>query len=316
VTILADTQHFAGSPEWTWYILFYFFLAGLAGGSYFLATLLRYWGRPADEPVARLGFYVAFPAVAICPLLLTLDLSKPLRFWHMLVNTTPGDAGLNFKPGSPMSVGVWALVVFSIFVVVSFVDALVRDGRLKLGLARRVGAFLDGSAGKVWHVVGSLLGLFIAGYTGVLLAVSNQPVWSDSWALGGLFLASGLTGSAALLLLLTHYRRDSAESSRGVLELGGRLFAALEVLLLVVFVLTLIQNDALDDAFAMPWTLLWLAAVAGMLPGIGGLVFGRLGVTPGRAVAAARVPAWAAVPALVLVGVLALRAAVIFSAQA
>ena len=54
----------------------------------------------------------------------------------------------------------------------------------------------------------------------MLLAVSNQPVWSDTWALGGLFLASGLSGSAALLLLLLTHYRASAEPSRGFLELG------------------------------------------------------------------------------------------------
>jgi formate-dependent nitrite reductase membrane component NrfD len=315
MTVLADTQHFAGTPEWTWYILVYFFLAGLAGGSYFLATLLRYWGRPADEPVARLGFYVAFPAVALCPLLLTLDLTEPLRFWHMLVNTTPGDAGLNFKSESPMSVGVWALSVFSVFAVVSFVDALVRDGRIRLSPGRRLSALLAGSVGRVWHVVGAVFGVFVAGYTGVLLAVSNQPIWSDTWALGGLFLASGLTGSAALLLLLAHYRRDASESSLGVLELGGRLFALLELLLLVVFVLTLVGDSALGEAFGMPWLLLWLVALLGILPAVGGLLLGRLGRTPGRAVAAG-VPAWVAAPTLVLLGVFALRAAVIFSAQA
>jgi formate-dependent nitrite reductase membrane component NrfD len=316
MTLLADTEHFAGAPEWTWYILAYFFLAGLAGGSYFLSTLLRYWGRPTDEPVARLGFYVAFPAVVICPLLLTLDLTKPLRFWHMLVNTTPGDAGLTFKYESPMSVGVWALVVFSIFVAVSFADALVRDGKIRLRLARRFSALLEGVVGRVWHVIGAVFGLFIAGYTGVLLAVSNQPIWSDSWALGGLFLASGLTGSAALLLLLSHYRRDAAESSRSVLEIGGRLFALLEVLLLAVFLLTLINDGALDEAFALPWLLLWLVAIVGTLPAIGGLLVGRFRATPGGAVAVDRVAGWALAPALVLIGVLALRAAVIFSAQA
>ena len=180
-----------------------------------------------------------------------------------------------------MSVGVWALTVFSAFVVVSFIDALVRDGRTRFAPARRLAALLEGGAGRVWHVAGAVLGLFVAGYTGVLLAVSNQPVWSDSWALGGLFLASGLTGSAALLLLLTHYRRDTVDSSRGILELDGRLFAALEVLLLVAFVLTLIKDDVLNEAFGMPWTLLWLVAVAGMLPAVGGLLIGR-SRTPGR----------------------------------
>ncbi len=314
MTLLADAEHFAGAPEWTWYVLAYFFLAGLAGGCYFLATLLRYWGTPADEPVARLGYYVAFPAVLISPLLLTLDLRKPLRFWHMLVNTTPGDTGLNFRSESPMSVGVWALLVASIFTLVSFLDALVRDGKLRNRPARRLATFLDGTVGLVWHVVGSVVLLFIASYTGVLLAVSNQPVWSDTWALGGLFLASGLSGSAALLLLLS--RRQGIESSLGFLEISERLFTALEALLLVVFALTLVDDGTLDEAFGFPWLLLWLVALAGMLPGLRGLVGERLRVTPGGAVAVERVSVWVVSPWLVLVGVLALRAAVIFSAQA
>jgi formate-dependent nitrite reductase membrane component NrfD len=314
MTLLADAEHFAGAPEWTWYILAYFFLAGLAGGCYFLATLLRYWGTPADEPVARLGYYVAFPAILISPLLLTLDLTRPLRFWHMLVNTTPGGFGLNFRLWSPMSVGVWALLVASIFTLVSFVDALARDGKLRNAPARRLSTFLAGAVGLVWHVIGSVVVLFIASYTGVLLAVSNQPVWSDTWALGGLFLASGLSGSAALLLLLS--RRRGTESARGFLEIGERLFTALEALLVVVFVLTLIDDGTLDQAFGFPWLLLWLVALAGMLPGLRGLVGERLSVTPGGAVAVERASVWVAAPWLVLVGVLALRAAVIFSAQA
>jgi formate-dependent nitrite reductase membrane component NrfD len=313
MTLLAASEHFAGSPHWTWYILVYFFLAGLAGGAYFLATLLRYWGAPGDEPVARLGFYVPLPATLVGLLMLTLDLKQPLRFWHMLFNTTPGQFGLNFNSNTPMSVGVWALLVGSVFAFVSFVDTLVRDGRMRIGPARRLAALLGGGAGKVWNVVGSALYLFIAGYTGVLLAVSNQPVWSDSWALGGLFLASGLAGSAALLLLLTRYRAGT-ESSRAVLEVSERIFTALELVLLVVVFLTLIDDGTLGKALDFPWILLWLVALAGMLPGLRDLAVRRFSATPGGAVVAGRVPVWAAAW-LVLAGVLALRAAVIFSAQ-
>jgi formate-dependent nitrite reductase membrane component NrfD len=315
MTPLAAAEHFAGSPEWTWYILFYFFLAGLAGGGYFIATLLRHWGTPADEPVARLGFYVAFPATVLSGILLTLDLKQPLRFWHMLVDTTPGEFGLNFKTATPMSIGAWALLVASVFALVSFLDALVRDGRIRHPLARRLASLLEGRAGKAWNVVGAALYLFIAAYTGVLLAVSNQPVWSDTWALGGLFLASGLSGSAALLLLLTRYRR-AAETSRDFLELSERLFTALELVLLVVVALTLIGDGTLDTALAFPWLLLWLVALAGMLPGLGGLAASGLSVGAGGTAVARRAAVWASAPALVLVGVLALRAAVIFSAQA
>ena len=316
MTPFAEAQHFAGDPHWTWYILFYFFLAGLAGGCYFLATVMRYWGAPTDEPAARLGYYVALPAVAICPILLTLDLSHPLRFWHMLVNTTPDEFGLNFNSGAPMSVGVWALLLASVFALVSFVDALVRDGKLRHPLARRLTALLEGTAGKAWHVAGSVVFIFIAAYTGVLLAVSNQPIWSDTWVLGGLFLASGLSGSAALLMLLTARYRREAEASRGFLEIAERLFTMLELVLVAALVLTLIDDGTADDAFGMPWLLLWLVALAGTLPGLRGLVGDRLRVTPGGTVAVERVAAWAISPSLILIGVFALRAAVIFSAQA
>ena len=190
-----------------------------------------------------------------------------------------------------------------------------RDGKLRHPIARRLSALLEGGAGKVWDVAGAVVLLFIAGYTGVLLAVSNQPIWSDTWALGGLFLASGLAGSAALLLLLTHYRRG-AEASRGFLHLSERLFAGLEVLLLAVLVLTLIGDGTLDEAFDLPWIPLWLLALAGMLLGLRGLAADRREMTPGGALAVARTQAWVVVPVIVLVGVLALRAAIIFSAQA
>ena len=87
-----------------------------------------------------------------------------------------------------MSVGAWALLVFGFFVFVSFVDAWLSRG----------GPFIPLFINRVFNVLGSLVGLFVASYTGVLLSVSNQPVWSDTWALGGLFLASGLSGAAAL----------------------------------------------------------------------------------------------------------------------
>jgi formate-dependent nitrite reductase membrane component NrfD len=314
MTLLAQAQHFVRSPDWTWYIVPYFFLAGLAGGSYFIATLLRLWGERSDEPAARVGYYAAFLAFLPCPILLTLDLTQPLRFWHMLWNTTSGSEGFNFKSGSPMSVGSWALVVFGLFATVSFLEVLVRDQKLRRPLAGRVVRLLDGTLGKLWITVGAVLGLFIAGYTGVLLAVSNQPVWSDTWALGGLFLASGLAGSAALLLLLVRYRAD-ARASAGMLELSERLFTLLELALLVVFVLTLVPHGALDDAFGFPWILLWLVAFAGMVPGLRGLVTARLAVTADGAVVAQPLLASVSAPGLVLIGVLALRAAVILSAQ-
>jgi formate-dependent nitrite reductase membrane component NrfD len=315
MTLLAQAEHFVRPPGWTWFIVPYFFLAGLAGGSYAIATLLRLRGERWDEPAARLGYYAAFLTFLPCPFLLTFDLGKPLRFWHMLVNTTPDAAGLNFKPWSPISLGSWALGLFGVFVTVTFLEVLVRDDVIRLGFARAAVRLFDGVLGRIWILVGALFATFIAGYTGVLLAVSNQPVWSDTWTLGGLFLASGLTGSAALLLLLLRYR-PQAQASAGVLVLSERLFALLELVLIVLFALSLIPAGTLDEAFGFPWFLVWLVALAGLFPGLSGLVSDRLTITgQGGAAVAQAATASAAMPGLVLLGVLAVRIAVILSAQ-
>jgi formate-dependent nitrite reductase membrane component NrfD len=317
VTYLADAEHFVRAPEWTWYILFYFFLAGLSGGSYVIATLLRISSNPSDRLATRVGYYVAFPALVVCPILLTLDLTRPLRFWHMLVNTTPGDLAPIFKYWSPMSVGAWALTVFGIFVTVSFLEALVRDRVIRTAITDRAVRLLDGVVGTAWSILGALVGLFIAGYTGVLLAVSNQPVWSDTWALGGLFLASGLTGSAALIGWLARYRPDIRDSD-SVFVRGERIFALLELGLIVVFVLTLIAPGALGRAFGFPWALLWLVVLAGVVVGLSGRITMRHQTTTEGTegtVAVESTRTVAVMALLVLIGVLALRAAVIFSAQ-
>ncbi len=311
--LLDDAQHFVRDPDWTWYILFYFFFAGLSGGSYAIASLLRVFGRDADEGAARLGYYVSFVTLLPCPVLLTLDLGQPTRFWHMIWNTTPGDSAPNFKYWSPMSVGAWGLIVFSVFCFVSFVDALGRDGKFRIGLIVRP---LSGAFGKLWSTLGLLAALFIAGYTGVLLSVSNQPVWSDTWALGGLFLASGLSGSAALMAWLMRYRK-SAGAGLGALTSSERYFQFLELLLIVVFVVTLIPAGTLSRAFGMPWAVLWLVALLGLVSGLvmrGGGVR-RAAPAPDGTVAVERVHTATIVSLVVLLGVLALRAAIIFSAQ-
>jgi formate-dependent nitrite reductase membrane component NrfD len=308
---LADAEHFVRAPEWTWYILFYFFLAGLSGGSYVIATLLRLNGNPANEPAARVGFYVAFPTMLACPVLLTLDLGQPLRFWHMLVDTTPDQPGLTFKYWSPMSVGAWALLAFAVFVSVSFVDTLARDGKLRIGVTDALADLFDSLLGKLWNIIGALVGLFIAGYTGVLLSVSNQPVWSDTWALGGLFLASGLAGSAALLGWLAGFRRDAQGSAAGFVR-SERFFQLLELALVVAFVVTLIPAGTVTRAFGPPWLVLWALVLIGIVAGLAG---GRAVTDNGRAAAIRAARLSPVVPLLVLTGVLAMRAAVIFSGQ-
>jgi protein NrfD len=191
---------FTANPHWQWYIVLYFFIGGLAGGCYFIAALLDMFGRVADRPLARIGYYVAFPCVLVSGLLLTIDLTRPLRFWHMLIERNT--LGLMFKPWSPMSVGSWALMIFGVFAFVSFILALADDNRLPAAAARRV--TVPRALRRVVAIIGGFFGFYVAGYTGVLLAVTNRPIWSDTPLLGMLFIVSAASTSAALMILLAH----------------------------------------------------------------------------------------------------------------
>jgi formate-dependent nitrite reductase membrane component NrfD len=311
--MLLAAEHFVRAPQWQWYILGYFFFAGLTGGCYALATILRLVGHERDEGAVRVGFYASFVTLLVCPVLLTADLGASWsRFWHMLIDVTPGDQGLNFKYWSPMSVGVWALLVFGLFATVSAFEAFVLDRRSSMptGAPARP---LGGVAGRAFNIAGGILALFVASYTGVLLSVSNQPVWSDTWMLGGLFLASGLSGSAALIGLLSRYRSDAAFSVAG-LHQADAYFSILELVLLAAFFITI--GAAGTAGRTLPWIPLWLIAVLGIASSLaaarGQLRFG--GGAGSEAVARAGADT-VVLSILILVGVFALRAAVIFSAQ-
>jgi formate-dependent nitrite reductase membrane component NrfD len=294
-----DHEHFAVSPDWKWYILVYFFLAGIAGGAYVIGALLRFTGgRDRDRGAERTAFLVAFPVVLVCPILLTLDLGSPGRFWHMLVNTTPGQGGLNFVSRSPMSVGVWALSLFAAVSLVTFVATLseARGGR---GGAVRL---MAGAAGSLLVLIGALLGLFVASYTGVLLSVSNQAVWSDTWTLGGLFLASGMSAAAVVVAQFAR-RRGGAGTERRLAEADGW-FAVVELIFVVLFFITVGAAGTASTVLGHGWVLLWVVVGLGLLVSLLGLA--RRGMAGAMA---------AVTPVLVVLGVFALRAVIIFSPQ-
>src|SRR5262249_6158168 len=142
---------------------------------------------------------VAFPLIVVSGLLLTLDLGQPLRFWHMLIASETGSP--MFKWWSPMSLGSWALLIFGGFAFLSFLG--------EVGVRPLSHLPARGPLGALVGALGALFGLFIAGYTGVLLSVSNQPVWADSQLLGALFLASAASTAIALLVLVVEQRHGA-----------------------------------------------------------------------------------------------------------
>src|SRR5436190_2008918 len=193
---MSDT-FFSGAPHWTWFIILYFFVGGIAGGACFLAAVLDWFGGPEDRPVVRTGYNVAAVGAILSGALLTIDLGQPLRFWHMLFQSANFPA-IMFKGWSPSSFGAWAILVFGFFSVLSALGGMAEEGGLQNPALRAVGGAVRGGSGlaKVVGGVAGLLGVFIAGYTGVLLSVTNRPIWADSPWLGALFVASGASTGA------------------------------------------------------------------------------------------------------------------------
>lgn len=287
---------FTASPHWGWYIVWYFFIGGIAGGAAFIAALLHFGGRVEDRPVVRLGFYVATIGAMVSGLLLTLDLTKPLRFWHMLVQSNTGAP--MFKAWSPMSVGAWGLLLFGGVATLGALGALHEEGRLRwpaLAMLRR------GPVAASVAVLAGVLGLFIAGYTGVLLSVTNRPIWADSTLVGVLFLFSGGSTAAASLLVLARWRGVEERGVVAWLSQFDRRTLVLELLVLIAFVASL---GAAARIFAGWWGVLLVVGVIGagiVLP----LLLESRGGHPRQLRAAS----------LVLAGGLLLRIVVIFSSE-
>jgi protein NrfD len=239
---------FVADPQWGMWIILYFYCGGLAAGCYFLATLVELFGSESDQPVARIGFRVAFPLICICGIFLTVDLERPERFWHMLFQSEMVDRALEagwplggwgemigapmFKWWSPMSIGAWSLSLFGACSSLSFVATLWPGSRLARVLGR-------GWLGRPFQIIGAGVGFFLASYTGVLLTASNQPTWSVTDWIGPLFLTSAASTGIAAVLLIGHWRRAFSAQTTERLERADLWALGLELLLFLIFLASL-----------------------------------------------------------------------------
>jgi protein NrfD len=267
---MSDT-FFTAAPHWTWWILLYFFIGGVAGTAFMLASLLDWGSRQrvtshesrvarTAPPLVRYGYYLAFVGVCVSGFLLTIDLTRPLRFWHMLIQNHTGKP--MFKAWEPMSVGSWGLVLFGLFSFLATFSVLGEDvPRAKLLRSVPVRALRSSGPRAIIAILGSISGLFIAGYTGVLLAVTNRPVWADSHLLGLLFLVSGAsTGAAALILLAVRRRATDAGTLRWLVWFD-RNALILELVILIVFLISL---GSVARVYLSWWGALLLIGVVGI----------------------------------------------------
>jgi formate-dependent nitrite reductase membrane component NrfD len=221
-------------PHWEWYfIAAYFYIGGVSAGAYFIASLAELFGGERQRDIPRIGFTVAFWVILATPVLLTADLGRPERFWHLFFYIKDGSPYINWQ--SPLSVGSWALIVYGGLATLSYLDVLVSEGRLK---GAPFAKSYTSIPRKVYAVLGTAAGFFVAGYTGVILNITARPLWeATDPLLGSLFIASAAsTGAAAIAVVMIRKKIASGEAFDR-LQSFDRLVMVFELALILLMVI-------------------------------------------------------------------------------
>lgn len=180
---------------WEPYIPVYFWLGGISAGSWLAATAEDVAGA-GDRAVIRVGRLLAAISLGAGTVLLIADLGRPERFLNML---------RVFKTRSAMSVGSWGLAAYGAATGLAAALQLVEDVT-----GRRAGR-----TGRVLHLAGLPLALFVGSYTGTLLASTATPAWAARAAtLAPLFLFAGASNGLAAVSLLLDATGKGSEGAR------------------------------------------------------------------------------------------------------
>ena len=195
---------------WDAIIAIYLFLAGLGAGAFALGALTN-WAKTPAPTMKKVAFIVAPVAVAVGTLMLVVDahagLMNPLRFFGLVANL-----------GSVMA---WGVIILSAFLVVSIVDLIV--------------LLVKKGTPKALDIVGAVLAVCVAAYTGVLLGDAGVafPLWNMA-VLPILFIVSAASTGIAATLLIT--RLVAADEAAALPWLGkaGLVLPVLELALVIV----------------------------------------------------------------------------------
>jgi len=290
---------------WHGEVALYLFLGGMVAGLMVIMGLWMLRGAQAPRSRALSLFPWAAPVlISVGMFFLWLDLEHPFNAFRFY---------LAFRVTSPMSWGAWILLLIypaSMLLAWTTTPADARERALSRLPGRatlsRIGAWADARV-RTMAVLNVVLGAALGIYTGVLLGtLAARPLWNSA-ILGPLFLASGLSTGAALMLMT---RLSDEERIRlGRADIG---LILAELSLLAIWMIGLAAGgqaarSAVAVLFGGAYTAAFWAmvvAVGLLMPLVAELLEHRHGTVPGRFAAG-----------LVLVGGFALRWIIVYAGQ-
>ncbi|MBV8152318.1 MAG: polysulfide reductase NrfD [Candidatus Eremiobacteraeota bacterium] len=177
--------------EWKPVIPLYFWIGGTAGAAAAACVLARIRG---SHGLAKTYKRIALGGALVAPVLLTVDLGVPARFYNMF---------RVFKPTSPMSLGSWLLLAFGGALSLSTLAEFAELAWISIPL----------------EFAAAALGPGVTTYTAVLIANTATPVWHEAYpTLPFVFVASGISGAGALAVLCAP--NEEAGPARRAMLLG------------------------------------------------------------------------------------------------
>ncbi len=179
---------------WHWPISVDVFFGGIAAGLLFFAALFYLLGKEKEMPSAiKYAPFMAPVGISIALICLFYDLTHKLYFWRLY---------LTFRLESPMSFGSWVLMFIT---PLSFLWAFsyVREVFPKVKFNNEILVVIEKFAianRRIMAILMIPLSISLGVYTGILLSAFNaRPLWNNA-ILGPLFLTSGLTTAAAVVI--------------------------------------------------------------------------------------------------------------------
>ncbi len=187
---------------WHWQIPSYLFLGGLAAGILFFAAVFTILGKEKKMATAVKIAPMIVPFALILGLFfLFLDLKHKLYFWQLYTT---------IRLESPMGWGSWVLMIMtpiSIIWSASYVREIFPNWDWKFRFLKNLEAWVIKNRILIaWPM--AIYAVILGIYTGILLSAFNaRPLWNTS-ILGPLFLVSGMSTGAAVVLLLSKDHKE------------------------------------------------------------------------------------------------------------
>jgi len=184
-----DDRPSVKAPNWHGLVVADILFNNLCTGLFVIAALGDLAAPVRFGDTARVAYPVALALLLLDMPLLIADLGQPARFHHML---------RVFKPSSPMNLGAWTLLTYSLPATVQAARQLVGDSP---AFSKTVRESVQLIPARAVAAIGLLPALTMLSYPGVLLSTTSTPVWAKSKFLGAVFACSSISAGAATISL-------------------------------------------------------------------------------------------------------------------